>query len=355
VVTEAKFDSLEIPFKVGKDGTVKEQCHKWDWGFDKERESDVVPMSYGELARIIAGAHRITEYWPEITSRGLQWTNLSADIGMIGAFGADFILCDGTSYSDAPGAGVLGLRPVLSLGNAKAVGIGRRYSNNFNAKGGAEKVPTDIVESVMVVEGYQGVTGGGAQLERKYIPAGMSMGESDIQILTAEGSKDDEIIVETLQHYSQQQTKYNVPYYTDIIGAPPDLAVQTDWDPWAKGLTQVDVRAAWITAMNGQMVLTEASRFITRIGGGLFYHRFVVRMSRPKHYELYNEHGTFRQNVPFEGHVEFDGNISTTVTSAAIETIVQSAPPIILTGSAAVDQALTTDLKVVAQDQAEGG
>jgi hypothetical protein len=206
----------------------------------------------------------------------------------------------------------------------------------------------------MVVEGFQGVTGGGAQLERKYLPAGMGMGE-DTRTITAEGSGDDEITKEVINHFVTQQTKYNIPFYFDSDVPAGEHAVQTDWDPWAFGHNLNDVRAAWFALMVGQLVDATTTRYITRIGSELFYHRFAVKMARTNYYELYNEHGTYRQSVRFEGHLEFDGDISTTVTSAAIEAVVQTAPPIILTGSAAIDQALTTDIKIVDQDQAEGG
>lgn len=348
------------------DGSVA-QCdgQNWGWSFAKtaaksgsEMPKSPRPMSYIGAARLVAGMETITKHWSAVTSQ-LGWSDLKADVGLVQAHGADFILTDGLGYSDKPAAGILGLRPVIATGNVKVAAISVIVEEKFNAAGDGKASDSDIIFSTMVAIGQQGMTGSASHLERLYLPAGMWLGEPDVRQLHAERVELIDIGRDVVRHFSGQQEQYTVMMYYDGNNPnPANGAYQTSWDPTAYGTRIADVQASWLKMMGPsgkaktpdsketQLVDAATTRYMSRLDRQQFLHRFPVRMARPQFYELYNSIGSFIRAVAFNGRVLFDDEITTTVNTADVEIIINCAPPTAATGVATIDDALTRSAQV---------
>jgi hypothetical protein len=290
-----------------------------NWG---DADADKPVMSIGDLAKRIRSTAHIWEKLSE-TATKLKWgSSGSGDIGEVNQFCADFTITDGTDYSSDPTAGLLGLKPVLSAANLKLMGFARRFKVDFNA---ADTRP-QITYSVMVGRGYQSAFTKGDVLQRSYVLSGMHMGEDAFTVITAESAENDELVGELLKFYENPVSGWSEPYvrqlYSDGISGV-DGFVQTDWDAFVFGSDVSKLRTPYLRGFDGQLEPVRAARFLKR---ELWFHRFIVAISRTRDYELYDELGGFQKTLNQDGNVVFDNAVAMSNTSAPIEAIVDILP-----------------------------
>lgn len=303
-------------------------CPSKNWARLSE---DAGPLTYGEFAAVIESIKTLTDQWDDVKS-SLGWPSTTAEVGKISAYGGDFILCDGSSYSDSPAAGLLGLRPVISAGNIKTAGLGLTIEQEFNTKGPLDSRDR-IRFSIMVAEGNQNVAStAGRHFERLYMPVGMWMGEEDVRPLHPNGALDDPLGRDVLRYYKDRAQRYVIQYYTDTNiaeGDMPDGARQTDWDAEVYAEEAATVASRWVTMMDDQMRPADEMVYLTRVGGSKFPLRFPVRMTRPSYYTMYDSLGIRIHVKPFMGQVLYDGDLSAlTVSLAELDKITALEPDV---------------------------
>jgi len=307
--------------------------HNDSWGcaLNADPKTGKVPndaplTTVGALARQIRSTGNLAEGW-KTTSSKLAWSNLRGDVGQIKQLAADFILCDGEGYSDSPVAGLLGLRPVLSLGNIKVIGMGRRFQDDFNVEPGpnGQTEKRLVTFSAMVVDGYQSPTGETEALERLYIPAGMSMGEDNVTVILASTVGVDPL-VKGIVSYFETLNAPNGQFVRQFYKDPGPSGTgfdRTDWDGWAIGGSDVGAMIAYSNGYASEMESVVGGRFIYK---NHFFHRFPVQMSRTASFEFFNEYGKFRYPLDLDGNVAFNDQINVNHSAAEIEAIVNVAP-----------------------------
>jgi hypothetical protein len=300
------------------------------------------PVSMGELARQIRSATKLTDGWATLASAKLGWTQVNLDVGELNQSAADYILTDGLEYSSSPAAGVLGLRPTLSLGNIKTNGFEVRHDQRFNS---LTKTPRDdlsvdasaytipsyegnnlIYHSAMVVDGFQGANGVAETMERSYIPAGMSMGEPDTTPMFAKLQTNSFIFYQLIAWFAKKAPAYVDEYYEDTVPVAADLqgvTRTTSWDTWSASPDASLVRSGYMAAFAGFLRPASDLRFITR---PVFYHRFVVAMARGQALEFYDNYGGFEHYFIFGGAVNYGGDIELPASTSQLEEIVRTAP-----------------------------
>jgi len=288
---------------------------------DAEGKAANDPISMGVLARQILSLGEYHERWNAVINV-LGWTDIPANVGELNHVAADFILCDGTRYGREPVAGLLGLSPVLSVANQRVGGLSLRYEPNFCIEG-CPAVTT------MVVDGYQAATGDEAVFERLYIPAGMWMGEEQYTSLQETGSDDDPMVARVVKHFKGKANLFVDQYYrdpatTDVTGAAIEHFHVTDWDSYGEDTVPGGAQLALTTGYKEFTVAADKTRLLeskTR-----FYHRFLVRRSRPSDELLFfNTQGKFQFNIQPAGHVIFDHELSIAHSSVELEKLVSSA------------------------------
>lgn len=282
------------------------------------------PITYGTLYRMVRAWNRLTDRWKGIADR-LGWRSLSGDVGTVVASGADFILTDGLGYSDSPVGGLLGLRPVISIGNIKVTGFARRFDANWNVGEEENRIST----SVMVVDGFQGDTCNESVMERLFIPMGMWMGESDVQVMFHSNVLHDPIGRRTVDFFEKQSPDgFVTVYYTDAAQSAALLGdskfVQTSWDGWATGKEALNTQELFLSSYGPENVKPIAkTHFYSR---SRFLHRFPVRMCRNSKFEWFNAFGHFKEEQEFDGNVLFNEEVRVTTGTGELEAIVQVAP-----------------------------
>lgn len=288
------------------------------WG-DKDAPKDITTAL--DLAQRIRSTSSIWEGFAAAATR-LKWSNVSGgDIGEVRQSEADFILTDGEGFSDSPTAAMLGIKPVLSLGNAKALGFEVRFQTDFNAQNNRPK----IEYSAVPVEGYQTADVTGGVLDRLYIMAGMWMGEGGVEPLFATSAETSVIIEQLLRHYEQLSAGSNSYVRQHYVPGTNvnDTFAQTDWDGWSVGEDIPKVSLAYLEGYKGQLETVRKGLFLR---AEMFNHRCVVRISRASDLEMYDALGGFRTLLSQDGKVMFDDDISVTNNTSPLEAVVDIAP-----------------------------
>lgn len=310
-------------------------CEGDVWGAEAtlKAEAALLPLSVGTLYRRLKGLGKLADALTTIATM-LGWSKLSTHIGELDA-ASDFVLCDGLGYSAEPGGPLLGLRPVLSLGNPQVSGFSIRFDENFNSKGSAGAAAPEVITwSTMVVHGHQGQASGQSQLERLYLPAGMWMGETEIdQIHSLTIKKDDKFSEAVASHFKDLSPAGYVQQYYGRSGVVivPNLAsgakfVQTDWDAVAFNSSFNDVRTAWVGGMIDYLQSENRQLYITR-APNTFNHRFIVQMARGNMIEQYNELGNFVAYDKFDGKIVYDhADVAVNSSTTDLERLVDAAP-----------------------------
>jgi hypothetical protein len=327
------------------------------WGDCSERPT--APIGVGKLSRQILSVKKHIESWPKHAT-ALGWGTISAPIGTMIQCAADFILTDGEDYSDEPMAGLLGLRPVLSLGNIKHLGFIRRYETTFNASFVEGTLPIPITAplpiiewSVMVVDGFQSDTGQPEVISRFYRPAGEWMGETPYVVITSAAVRADPELAKYAEYFDgpdpEKPARYVDFWYGDGL---PDVQnfKQTSWDGYAVGRGYEAVAAAYEKGYAGQLVDGKTTRLLQRTR---FLHRFPVQNARDQFIYFYNEVGEFRYKLGWDGNLVYNSRtITLSKSTGVLETIVAAAP-ITLTQKGAAALVTPTD-QVEVKDAPEG-
>lgn len=294
--------------------------HSDAWGTCAE--GDKTPISMGKFARQMLSLGEYGQAWDDIASK-LGWTDITMNIGAITQETADFILCDGTTYSHEPAAGLLGLIPVLSLGNIKVGGYNRRHESSFGITADGK---TNITYSAMVVDGYQSATGSAESYERLYIPAGMSMGEGGTEPFLADAIAADPLVAEVINHYASKNESYVNQFYGQATGTPPGL-VNTDWDAFSVETSAITANSKLSLGYVGQVVGPLATRYLYK---DRFYHRFPVKRAREDDVRFFTPTGLYEKTLRQDGNVLFTPIEATPHSSAELEKLVNAisvAPP----------------------------
>jgi len=295
------------------------------WGCGKS-SADEHPLRIGQFARQLRGTAVIVDGIKTTVSH-LQWPTLSGNIGEMWQAGAEFMICDGLGYSGPATAGLLGLRPVLSLGNVKSIGVSRRTQSNFNVISSTpdpgDKTGKKLIEySAMVVDGYQTPTAEGQTFERLYLPAGMWMGEPDTTTILAP-TIIDPVLTRLLDFFEAQNPEYVEQFYGEPDIASTDVFQRTDWDGWAIATDESSVRNGLKAGYINQVEAAKTTRYITR---ERFYHRFVVRRSWNHRPEMYDEFGKLKFVLTQDGNILFNEKLDIKDGTADLEAIVNVAP-----------------------------
>lgn len=278
-------------------------------------------VSLSTLARQIRSLGQYEQRWNGLATK-LGWTDLSANVGTVYQKQADFILCDGEDYTGEPAAGLLGLKPVLSLGNIRVGGRLRRTDPEFGLEADGS---VGIEWSPMVVNGFQSATGSDQSYERLVIVAGMGMGEDGITIEPVDQISADPLIGQIVNHYAKNGPQgYVTQWYNPPEGEAPGFKA-TSWDGYAEGLTVLEAQAALVSGYKGQTVQAEKALYYSREAGRPFYHRFPVKRARLTPLKFFDPMGLWRFNMRQDGNVLFGGDISGGHSSEDIEKLVRSA------------------------------
>lgn len=313
----ARFDAFTDPmgddsFVWGDENAIKSAAEPSDDGLKG------VGLSPGQLRRLYNSIGPITAKWPDVHNK-LGWNRLSGNIDQVEMRGGDFILTDGIQYSGSTASALLGIRPVLSLGNVQFAGLGRRHDDKFNVRKGQE-----IKFSVMTVNGHIGMTRTGNIVERNFMPRGMWMGEVDVEQKMSGNLVDDEIGELVVAHFSAQTTNecYVSTAYAPAVPVAGGVLNVTDWDAFAsdadKAKTDIAFAAGYVKDMESAMT-------------GMYYWRstfnirFPVAMSRAEHgVEHYDLLGSYVGVLPYDGHIDYDDEASLTATPTDVQAIVDS-------------------------------
>jgi hypothetical protein len=296
----------------------REKSDNWGDCLNVNTPDNTPAISLGVLARQLLSLGEWRESWDGIATK-LGWTDISMNVGQLNQGGADFIVCDGTTYSHEPAAGLLGLVPVLSLGNIKYGGFDRRFEAAFAL---AADGTVNIEYSPMVVDGYQSGTGSAESLERLYIPSGMSMGETGTEPFGVTALLSDPMFGRVVGHFVGQSRQYVRQWYKDSTGIDVDGAVKTDWDTYVIADTETEANARLGLVYKGD---TEAPNDTVYIYKDRFFHRFPVRRARKGAVDFYRVSGLFDTSLEQDGCVLFNDAELEQHSSADIEKIVNSA------------------------------
>jgi len=299
------------------------------WGDCAKADGNRDPISVGTLSRQALSLGPYYQGWTNTASQ-LGWTDVTITIGTLNQLAADFILCDGEWYSREPGAGLLGLSPVLSLGNQKVGGFGRRWQVDFgighDSQGENDRGTAPIEYSVLAVNGYQAATGDDSAFERLYIPAGMSMGEADARPLTPEIIVNDPLLGGVIRHWQGRTTSagYVDEFYREPAGEDKGFK-RTDWDGYSVATEQGTANASLAAGYVGQMKSVIGGRLLYK---DRFFHRFPVRRSRGDAISFFSPMGTYLYDLKQDGNVSFNGNLNLPHAAGDLQKIVDSAVPV---------------------------
>jgi hypothetical protein len=286
------------------------------------------PMTYGTFVRQMKSLGRVFPFIKEYAGK-LGWTTLRGDVGQIDQAAADFIASDGETYSASATAAALGLRPVISLGNAKVSGFKKRMEYTWNGGDGTAVQPEDaglFLYSTINVDGFQGDTKSREMLSRFYMPAGMSMGGKFADFFFTYTGTDDPLGQEAISWYTDvaRDAQYVTMWYQDPIEGIKKPFNYTSWDGWSYGKRKTAVEEAYQKAYVEQMKPLAESGFL--LADGHFQWRLPVQMTRPNYIEMYDMNGTFTYVFGYDGGILFGGDVTLSVTSADLEAIVQTNP-----------------------------
>lgn len=245
-------------------------------------------------------------------ARELGWGSLTGKLGTIDFLGADFALTDGDKSTVPMDQVVLGMTPLLSLGNRKALAITPHLSKGWHAATqGLSTVPFKGVVDVLKSK---------IHLERRYLPFSMCMGEEDVSPLNSinsEGSHD-RVALEIRSHFSNKASKYINPFYRDLSPTPPATSRvrQTVWDP--VGTSRDDDKlpdnliADWQSAIDSQAEDSSDLTMAIRTSGKPFNGRMFLGLARGSVVYVLNQRGMYVDDVAESGTVLFDNDIEPT-------------------------------------------
>lgn len=316
-------------------------------------------IGVGALAAALRGLGDLLPKLGE-TATKLGWHGSSGDVGQLEWHGAEYTLCDGYGYSKDPTAALLGLTPVLSLGNIKAYGEDRRFKMDFNIGGAAVGDRTGTVldpkdrpvkyvlrYSAMVVDGYQSATGSGQEVERVILISSQWMGEDGVERVYMDQVEQDPFITAASEHFGKHSASYLIEDYRDPVDVSNNDLYTTDWDPWSTAGSEDQATLALTSGYPGDTQPSQTSKIIR---SQRFFHRFPVRMSRSTTILYYDEQGhKARKDLPLEGVIAFDGEIKLGAGPAPLQSIIDAIPVVstkAVLPEKGPDQIVTTEPKV---------
>lgn len=227
----------------------------------------------------------------------LGWDRkVSISVGEIDITGPQFVLTDGHTYSEDPGKALLGLTPVLSLGNVRSGGFSRKHeARDFDADSPSFEF------SVLVVEGAHSATSEDTVYARVAVPGSMWMGESGTRRITPTAIIAKEPVgAAIIRHY---ENKSPSGYLGDNY--PPQVSGFV-WDATAAAIgakpstVQGTMLGRYKTINAKSVAEAKQTPYYTFLGKGVegvFYHRFAVMRSLPTTTDntspwiFYDEHG----------------------------------------------------------------
>lgn len=275
------------------------------WDFSKPNGNSMISMD--SLARRVLATDTVHTHFKEIASK-LGWSEggLKTSVGPLRQNGADYILTDGEGYSGPPANGLLGLTPVLSMGNAAYMGQTRRRELFFNVTANET-----IQFSLVTVEGHQAPTEDYTMYERTFQPATANMGEDDVTIIRSSTVLEDPVMRGIVEHFAHKWNRCLHLYYEMQNRLPaPKLegdellnVLRSDWD-WA------------VDADSRESVLATASKlyqnqWFPSIADGIllrrpkFFFRVPVELAREGHFDLFDELGCWVKPLEFDGGINF--------------------------------------------------
>jgi hypothetical protein len=245
----------------------------------------------------------------------LGWHAMHGEFGEVSQGAADFIVCDGRGYSSPVGAAVLGVRPVISAGNVKLLGLGRRFEEAFN-------VDNKILYSTMVVRGHTGTFADGQTYARHYMPDGMTMGEGDCEVMVAREASRDPVLSKVVQYWVNHSSQYIAGRY----GVPGgDLGTQgklTDWDAYAVDDSASLAQGRLITMYNTfAMPANKIPYAISRDG---FSYRLPMQVDRSNAIYFFDEYGAFVEELPYDGNLVYNDVLNLKYSDAELQALVDS-------------------------------
>lgn len=284
------------------------------WG-DCNVEGNAAPVSMSVFARQMLSLGELHDQWNTFATQ-LGWSDVTMDVGPVRQKSARWILTDGINYGAPPAAGLLGITPVLSLGNLRSGGYMRRFQADFDA---GEK--PHIEYWTMVVDGFQAATGSEQSYERLYHPAGMDMGEDSTEPVRVDVLSSDPLIASVVEYFDRQSKTYVQQYYGDPTGTHDEFKA-TDWDGYAKNGSAEAANFALAAGYVGQVKPAKASDYRYR---SRFFHRFPVRRAVTPDMLFFSTSGIMRRRLPQDGNVVFDDTLEVMHSSADLEKLVSSA------------------------------
>lgn len=331
------------------------------------------PISVPQLAQQLLSVRRHTDHWTRIAG-SLGWKELAGELGMIPQRTAGFGVCDGESYSAPPMAGLLGQLPMLSAGNVKINGRGRRtepfWNTPKNPAAGADAakiqylpelteaernaLPPTVDVSIMVVDGFQSDTNDVLMAERWFLVEGAQMGEEDIVVLDgAVVAADPQLGI-----YARAvigDGRYVVKWYGPGENTKDGVFKQTAWDGCAEGPNRKDVTKAYQSGYAPYLnpTTSDGKPVIRLIRRNHFLHRFPVWMARADFVLYFTEMGTMRYALGWDGYVAFTGDIPMSYPTGPLESIVQILPAAVMAGGYA--KLATASDQVKLDEEPKGG
>jgi hypothetical protein len=315
-------------------------CIRTSWNYKYAKGVQRACVSYAEFYRVLASSEHITSLWPEIV-RVLGWSEISADAGLQDAFGADFAITDGDRATNDLIASALGLRPLVNVGNYKIAGVSLRTDEAWNLP------PMRAAVNVIPIPGEASVVPESTHVEQLAFPVGMWMGEENTHAHTAEGYLNSNLGKAVVEYWGGKQSTYWDRYYRDPSknGVTIEMPLrETSWDPegYKKDGNPTELAGKWIEAGKGQSTAALLTPYMIREGQKLRL-RVPTLMARGDDWEYYNIFGAYTKDMPFEGHVQFNGEINfKSGTDGALLALIESGPSAAVSGVAELTEALET-------------
>jgi hypothetical protein len=272
---------------------------------------------------MIRSLGEIQKRWDEMAGK-LSWSSLGGDVGTLNQMGAEYVVTDGIAFSGSAIAAGLGFTPTLSSANMKISGMSRRSDTDFNIRDGHE-----IDWSTVTVKGYQGSMTGDDIYGRRYIPAGMWMGEPDVDRKFGSNVKTDPFGNMVIDYYSSKSRDYVTVNYgmptNETAEEAGEAFTLTDWDSYALNSSINDTQKALLTGYRDQTVnIGDTAPPFLLLSREIFYHRVPVRICVDQEYHFFNEMGNYRKVLRQDGHVNYNADVDISTSGAALQAIVDS-------------------------------
>jgi hypothetical protein len=271
---------------------------------------------------------KFTERWSEIT-RLLGWsTALPTPQMRVETTAADYVLSDGDVASDSLWPVLYGVRPLLSMGNPKVLGLdprfetdlglGRNASHDLGAEKGLSE-PVMIDWSPLPVVRRLSPFNETAVVAAFMIPRGTTMGESDVEIRylkVAQGQHAGRMTALARKLFSDLSPNgWLQPHVLPPAGAVTKRAADmlqevTTWDAAVIGEHDSgdSIQSRLLDLYGEGAVAEDLDMLLYRSTG--FNHRIPVKMAAARRYVMLNELGRVIDVRDFDGYVMYDGNVS---------------------------------------------